>query len=475
MNATTDTVTPRVQWPSGRLNDAMQEATPGKTYRAPDKSGFALRVNKDGTMVWVHHFRNGAEWANGVLGSAALITGDGKLSFEDAAEKFRRLKDGLAKTKRVKAEGLTFSRGFDLYVSGRVSKRTELPLSSQTLRGLNVHFKNDLKGAYGWHLETATSLEWQTLLMPVKERSPHNARRCFWLVHGMYAHLKDYKLISCDNPLAMENMRRLFSPRALKKPRNSHLKALDMRAFFKAVARLKFKTAQEAIRLLMHLGWRRSAVLRMRWEQVNFEQGFYTVRPGDRGWKGYVGPIAMSEHALAVLVERKMRLLDERPRTGKLLEAQMQRKAGSEEWVFPAYRGGVGPMGSVQGSFRTVSRSLPYQVRAHDLRRGFSTLANIVLSGDRFMVGRLISHQQLAHMDESAGSLQTDDYIAKYLKAERIAANRVGDAIEAIASGRPDDVLRAKLHERGMDLEHLELMDLDDDDIDAIQDEGAAQ
>jgi integrase len=325
----------------------LRQAVPG-TYKDPGKSGFGLRVNKDGSATWVYRFRNGDDWPSGTLGSAAFESGNGLIGFEDAKAAFQKLRGEAQKKKRVHEQGMTFARGFDLYASSRISKRTELPLSPETLRGLRVHFKNDLAGAHDWHLETATSLEWQQLLMPVKERSPHNARRSFWLVHGLYTHLKDYKLIDCDNPLDVPNMRRLFSGRALKTPRTAHLQALDIPAFWRAVGKLKFKTAQEAIRLFKLLGWRRSAVLGMRWEQVNFEQGYYAVRPGDKGWKGYVGPIALSDLSMAVLFEHKARLLDVRPRTGKLGETQKARAKNGEEWVFPAYRGHDGPMREVR-------------------------------------------------------------------------------------------------------------------------------
>jgi hypothetical protein len=140
--------------------------------------------------------------------------------------------------------------------------------------------------------------------------------------------------------------------------------------------------------------------------------------------------------------------------------------------VFPAYRGSEGPMREVRGSFDTISKKLPYDLQAHDLRRGFATIASIVLSGDRYTVGRLIAHQSPPNMEQTrSGSEQTDDYIAKYLAAERIAANKVASSIEAIAMGLADDVLKAKLKDRGMDLDKLVLEEIEDDDTDALAEE----
>jgi integrase len=471
MRSTSETLPVVVTWAPAAVRGLLQQAKPG-TYKDPGKSGFGLRINADRSGTWVYRFRAGDSWPSGTLGAAALESGNGKVTFEDAKHAFEKLKGDAQKMRKAVENGMTLARAFELYVSGRMSNRTQLPLAPETLRGMRGHFHHDLAEAHAWHLETVSSLQWQQILLKVKARSPHGARRSYWLLHGIYSHLLAYKEIAGDNPLDVPNMRMMFSPKALKKPRSGHLAALDIRRFWCAITLcLKFKTAQEAIKLLLLLGWRRSAVLHMRWAQVDFEKGYYNVLPGDCGWKGYTGPIAMSDYALAVLVERKMRLADERLRTGKLLDAQLKRIEASKEWVFPAYRGSEGPMREVRGSFNTVSKGLPYHVQAHDLRRGFATLADIVLSGDRFMVGRLLSHQQLAMMDERAGSHQTTQYVQKHLPAERIAANRIGAAIEAIGTGTADNMLKAKLMDRGMDLDALVLAPLDDDDAEARADE----
>lgn len=463
--ASPSTVT--LQWTDSTAYGAAFKSAIGKTSWDPSGFGFGVRVNKTGP-VWIYRFDVDGKTTSGTLGEVGLETRGKALTFKDAAAKFDK---EWKKAHGSAAGGITLEEAVEHYIERRVSRRTERNLAEETVRGLRSHLRNDLSEAADWVLAATDGLQWDGVLAKVKARSVHGARRCFWLLHGVYEYFgpTGFKVLD-ENPLDNDELRLAYSPSSLKKKkRTKRVETLDLPKFWEALYALKWKTAQEAIRIFQLSGWRRSAVLRMRWEQIDWKQRCYWVRPGDRGWKGYVGPIALNDFVIQVLEERRGRLANERPRTGALGERQRTRAAAAAEWVFPAYRGSEGPMREVRGSFRTVSKALPYDVQAHDCRRGFASVGRTVL-GSGWMLGRLMAHQELAGLDDEAGSRQTDDYVDKYLPAERIASNKVAGAIMEIAMGDISDALQAKFLDKGIDLRRgapLDLLDLEDDDIDA--------
>lgn len=458
-----------LQWsPATAYGQAFKKPV-GTTSWDPSGFGFGVRVNKTNS-VWIYRFDVEGATTSGTLGEVGTETRGKALTFHDAAAKFDK---EWKKAHRSAAGGLTLEQAVDHYIERRVSRRTELNLAEETVRGLRSHMRNDLAEAADWVLSATDGLQWDGVLAKVKARSAHGARRCFWLLHGVYEYFGpgNFKVLN-ENPLDNDELRLTYSPASLKKnKRTTRVETLDIPQFWAAVYGLKWKTVQEVMRVLQLTGWRRSAVLRMRWDRIDWKNRVYWTKPGDRGWKGYVGPMVLNDYVIQVLEERKARMATERMRTGPLGERQARRQKALEQWVFPAFRGVEGPMREVRGSFRTLSKKLPYPVQAHHCRRGFASVGRTVL-GSGWMLGRLMAHQELAGLDESAGSWQTEDYVDRYLPAERIASNKVAGAILEIAMGDISDALQAKFLDKGIDLRRgspMELLDLEDDDTEAIE------
>jgi integrase len=462
----TDTVTAPLAWEaSSALGVAFKK--PRGTYQDPSGLGFGIRVNKD-HAVWTYRFRAGGDVLSDTLGKVGITTTADALSFEDAAKQFLKL---YKRAKRSAGEGaMTLADGLEQYKAGRVVRRTERGLSADSLRDFESLMRHHVKEAGDWVLQATDSLQWEQLLTRVKTQgSIHAARRAYWMIHGVYAHLMEYQVLD-ENPLAVQNMRLAFTGKATKRKRTTHLPAMDVHAFWQALESVKFATSKEAVKLLFFTSWRRSGVLGMKWSQVDFQRGVYHVKPDDKGWKGFFGEMVLNDYALRVLRERKERLAAERPRSGTLGETQKKRQQNAEVWVFPAYRDGDGHMRDVRGTFDTISKELGAHLQAHDVRRGWATIAEVALDNDLRLIGRLMCHQQVEDDDERRGSKTTDGYIIKNLAGDRWASNEVAGVLEAMTMGPgmlevsfPE--LVQKFKRKGISLERpLPLAQVADDD-----------
>jgi len=50
-------------------------------------------------------------------------------------------------------------------------------------------------------------------------------------------------------------------------------------------------------------GWRRSCVFRMRWEDLNLQDGMYDIPKQAVGWKGLTGTVALGDYTVDLLTE----------------------------------------------------------------------------------------------------------------------------------------------------------------------------
>jgi integrase len=125
--------------------------------------------------------------------------------------------------------------------------------------------------------------------------------------------------------------------------------------------------AASAIRLLLLTGCRKSEILTLRWEYIDFHRACFRLPRSKTGAK--VVPLAAAA----------LETLSELPHTS--------------EWVIPASTG-MGPLLGLQKiwSKLRLRASLP-GVRLHDLRHSFASFA--VADGQSlFMVGKILGHQQ---------------------------------------------------------------------------------
>jgi integrase len=165
-------------------------------------------------------------------------------------------------------------------------------------------------------------------------------------------------------------------------------------------ARKLSATAAASVRLLMLTGCRKSEILSLRWEWVDFERGCLRLPDSKTGAK--MVPLAASA----------MELLSELPRNAA--------------YVFPAAKG-AGHYTGLQKDWERVRllAGLP-GLRLHDLRHSFASFA--VADGNTlFMVGKVLGHKQ-ARTTEIYAHLANDPL--------RAVADRTAARIAAAMKGR---------------------------------------
>lgn len=424
-------------------------------YTHPTEPGFLMRVSPLGKAVWAYRFRDAQGKIQGKnIAEIGELSGGGRLSLDDALDKFRQIRTRLKSPASGVAVGLNLREAFESWKVEHRNRKGGGKLSQETLKDYQAVFDRVLAEEAGdWPLQGTTTLEWRRVLLKYQKKSLSQTRRAYWLLHSIYADIIELDETFGSNPLNKRALRNLFSGEDAKAPpRATYVKTLDLAAFLSGVTGLRNNDSRDAILAIVLSSWRRSAVLRMRWEQIDWEQGVYNVRKGDVGWKGFVGQMALNDYMLSILRDR-------------------YEKRESTEYVFPSRHGSKPYMQDIRASLGQACKSMGYTVSKHDLRRTFATIARVVLRGDTYLLGLLMGHRQpstAGQPGEQAGTEITAHYIIRDLQSERVSSTRVAEAILEIGGLLPmDDGTVALFKERGIDVRKpLETLDEVEDDED---------
>lgn len=442
------TVTKQETWKTA----AALARAPGK-YKHPVIEGLGMRVSPKLKAVYTFGFRD-AEGAlqRGKLGDVADSNGIG-LSAEEAIAAFWKK---WAEHKTVapaiivsKKDTLDLATAFLEWIE-KSEKRGGFKKAQTTIDSYIECYSRYLEPTSStWILSKTTADDWQKPLTAAKLKSISGARVAYWLLHAIYAHFMEFDTLE-KNPLSKQYFRSKFSGGDSKTIRKTQIETLDLKPFLDNVFTLRNKNSMTAILVLLFTGWRLNAVMRMQWKDIDFEKGEYTVHKFAVGWKGFEGQMALNSFALEYLKLQKNRCY-------------------GEEYVFPGRHGKTKHQFEVRGSLNVVCRDLGIHVTAHDMRRTFSTIADVMLDGNLRLVGLLISHKQQnvenPHNPDTIGNPMTARYIIRNIQAERASSRLVAEAIAEIGDMLPlsDETIK-KFKDRGVDLHNLTLIDIEDDD-----------
>jgi integrase len=159
-----------------------------------------------------------------------------------------------------------------------------------------------------------------------------------------------------------------------------------------------------AIRLLLLTGCRKNEILGLRWDWVDIERGALRLPDSKTGAK----VVPLGAPALAIL-------------------ARLPRHEGSP-WVLPAARGN-GHLIGLQRAWRKIAKTAGlHDVRLHDLRHGFASVA-VAAGSSLYLLGKVLGHTQ-ARTTERYAHLDADPV---HVVADR-TARKIAQALEGLSA-----------------------------------------
>lgn len=440
------------------------------------ETGFALEVSPKGKAVWTIRVRSksngGKEVPPKVMDfEVNMVDGKPLTNYKLALSKAQEIKKRAAMTEEeLKAKiGLTLDEAFRKFMTERRVKRSG-PLVQETkvhyLKVYNTH----LKKYAGRILKDTNAGFWSDVLRPLHERTPSGALAAQNLLSGIYNHLISRDAVE-SNPLVRVRMQQfLVKP----EPRRESVQTIDIKKFVDNISKLRVRHSRDVVTLFLITGFRNLALLGMRWDQLNFEYGYYEVKPRTPGWKGLVGKMPLSTYALEILKARKerevslgvisdyifpKRVTNNKTKTLSTAEQAELRDLGIKE---SDIQHGV----SARGAVKTCSAGLDYEkpLRTHDLRRTFNSAVYKVMGGDLKACGALLGHKWIT---DETGKVHTEmqlsaNYAIHELYELRANADRVVNFIRQIAGQMPLNAENRAIAERvGIKSEHFELAPYD--------------
>ena len=182
--------------------------------------------------------------------------------------------------------------------------------------------------------------------------------------------------------------------------RRTLIKSSSLPAWAKAVQSLDNTIARDFLLFLLHTGLRRNEAARLRWDQVDVQEGCFTV-PMTKNGEPHTLPL--SDYLERLLKQRKA-----------------EAWAGNA-FVFPG-NGKGGYLVEPKGAIDTVTATTGIIFTCHDLRRTFATIAES-LDLSHYTIKALLNHKQ-----------QGDDVTAGYiiLNVDRLRdpMQKITDAIQ---------------------------------------------
>jgi integrase len=421
-----------------------------------------IRVSPLKKAVWYYRFRDqDGRLREGTLKYAAVAAGgDGRvtLDYGQAKAEVARIKVEATKSeseRRAESDRThfhTLEDGFRYYLQNRMTLKDQ-PLVDETKadyeKVFNLYLRKNFLEEEGlktppsqWVLADTEVMQWQQLLVKIREKSLAKARNCQSIISGVYGMGVALKVLN-TNP--MSNTRYLRTlPKLPKKSR--HVDTVNLPQLFDAVdAGLSRQNSKDAVMLVMMTGTRLMGGLGMRWDQIDFERGFYFVQPNQAGWKGFTGVLPLSDFVLELLQKRFAR-----------------RRSDDGGFVFPAHHGTTcGHQSRMNDAMKAVSKEFNFSATPQDLRRTFATVANLCFDYNTRKVGVLLTHNWAVSTENMAVTQDaiTRQYVGETLRRLRGMANTVTDFMLELGRRKPlSDRTRSILTEN--DPENLQLIDL---------------
>jgi integrase len=283
--------------------------------------------------------------------------------------------------RKAASEELTLREAFERYYSDHLiphGRRTAEELRGDFARYLGIVVPGQ-KGAAGpvrskpsaavdWERRKLSSIqpgEVRRMMTAIKDGiGSRTANKAFVLLRAIYRKMKEWRLYAGDNPCD-------GIPKFPERERSRFLQADELPAFFEALAKCESDGFRHFVLLSLATGARKSNVLAMRWADLDFTAGLWTI-PGEKSKSGDVLTIPLTAVAREVLAARRLQ--------------------APGEWVFPS-RAASGHIGDYQKQWTALLESAGLKdMRLHDLRRSLGSWA-AMQGASLTIIGRALGHR----------------------------------------------------------------------------------
>lgn len=270
-----------------------------------------------------------------------------------------------------------------------------------------------------WANKPIASINREMVLKRFRDRSAKSeaaANRAFRVLRAVinfasYRHTdaKGDSLIT-SNPIEVLNQTRAWNN---VQRRKTYIHNTDLPAWFEAVQSLKNETTQEKgevvrdfLIFLLFTGVRREEALQLTWSDINFHDRTFTLR------------------------DTKNRETVTLPLNSQAFEVLQTRHSVSESNAVFQGDGSSGRLINPTKQIKRVIAASGIEFSCHDLRRTFITAAES-LDISLYTLKRLVNHKTGERSDVTAG------YVVPDLNRQRLASQRVGDALFAACTNKP--------------------------------------
>ena len=338
------------------------------------------------------------------------------------AEVKEKLKTAIQETQSLdfsKTGQYTVGQWMDVWYENYAKIKVRLS-SHQTYKG---YIKNHIKPNIGdIPLEKLTTLDLQRLYKTLLARGRVDRLESKGQPKGLSPKTvrNIHQVLSSALKLAQEQRLILTNPAegcALPKVEHREMKTLPMEQLQSFLREAKDSGVFELYYLELATGLRRGELLGLKWEDIDLEHGDLRVRRQIARINGRVVEAPLK-------TKNAYRTLPLAEDTISILEEQ-KKKVGSSPWVFPSATGGpISPDSVLHMLHRVLKRAELPEVRFHDLRHTFATLA-LQNGVDIKTVSGMLGHF-------SAG-FTLDTYAHVTTSAQKAAANTMGKLLSGSA------------------------------------------
>jgi integrase len=366
--------------PTAKLTKKAIEAAPvpvaGQLFLwDEDLKGFGVSVQASGVRSYVVRYR-----VRGSQRDRRMVIGrHGVLTVQEARkEALAVLADATrgvdtAAERRVEGRDLTIASLAEVYLDQHAARHHK-DGGAQARR----RFERDITPLVGKvGIEAASRSDMERVHGFISKRGPTHANRTIALLSGLFTFAESRGL----RPQGANPCR--FVRRNVENKRERYLTDDEIGAYFNGLSRAERESPRmarscDALRLILFTGARKSEVLSLRWEFIDFQRNVAFLPDSKTGQR----PLRLPEAAAKIL-------------------RRIRKSARQSEWVFPGHRG-VGHLSEIR---KTHDRACEFarisDLRIHDLRHSFASVA--VAGGHSIsVIGKALGHARASTAERYA-------------------------------------------------------------------------